>query len=487
MEYLELIDSYRDEIVKTLQDFVRINSVGAPAEIDPERGNLPFGKGVDDAFRFMLNLAEKDGFETKNVDNYGGHIDFGGYKLDEHGDKVPASSEMMGIAAHVDVVPVGEGWKGNDPFSGIVEDGWIYGRGTQDDKGPLLAAYFAMKALKEAGHIPAKKVRIILGLDEETGCHGVERYLQTEKMPDFGFTPDGYFPVVNGEKGILVFRIAKKFAKNVNKGLELRSLKGGKAPNMVPDSARAVVRNDKPEMYEAIKEKAAAFREETGYKLNVKGTGKSLEILATGKASHGAHPEEGINAISILFAFLGRLNFVSDDVNEFISFYNDHIGFNLKGENIGCNLSDEESGELVFNVGLCDVGPNAGEVTVNVRYPVTMEDFDVYDSMKAVLDDFNLGLVKLMNHPPLYMPADSSMVQALMKAYKEETGDVDAKPFVIGGGSYAKYFKNMLCFGAQFVGCPDTMHQVNERAPIDDIIKATKVYARAIYELAMEE
>ncbi len=486
MEYLELIDLYRDEMVETLQDLVRINSVRTAEEIDSERGKLPFGRGVDEAFQYMLKMAEKDGFETKNVDNYGGHIDFGGYKLDEAGDKVPASQEIMGIAAHLDVVPVGEGWKHGDPFSATLEEGWIYGRGTQDDKGPLVSAYYAMKALKAAGFIPSKKVRLILGLDEETEWQGVEKYFLSERMPDFGFTPDGYFPLINGEMGILVFRLAKKFAKNVNKGLELRSLKAGKAPNMVPDYARAVVRSDKPQAYEDIKELAALYREETGHKVSVKGTGKSLEIVVTGKAAHGAHPWEGLNAISIIFEFLGKLNFVSDDVNEFIEFYNKHIGFNLNGENIGCDLEDEESGKLVFNVGLCEMGTNAGEITVNVRYPVTKEDFDVYDGMKTVLDEFNIGVIKLLNERPLYMAEDSPMVVKLMNAYKEMSGDTEAKPFVTGGGTYAKAFKNMLCFGAQFQERPDVMHQANERALVEDIVKASKIYAKAIYDLTRE-
>ena len=188
----------------------------------------------------------------------------------------------MGIVGHLDVVPAAGNWD-FDPYGGEVKDGVLYGRGTLDDKGPVIACLYAMKALKEAGFAPESTVRLILGLDEETGWSGMERYLAQVAPPDFGFTPDGDFPLINGEKGNLIFEAARKFGKSAaNKGLQLRSLKGGSAANSVPDAARAVVRNPEAD-YSKIKEEIAAFRAETGYKVNCKGVGKSLELTTVGR------------------------------------------------------------------------------------------------------------------------------------------------------------------------------------------------------------
>ena len=213
--------------------------------------------------------------------------------------------------------------------SSDLTDGYIIGRGTTDDKGPLVAAFYAMKALKDAGYEPHRKIRLILGLDEETGWKGIEYYFDKVEAPTFGITPDADFPVINGEKGIMFFELARKLSKGSSKGLQLSRLSGGEAPNMVPGSARAVIRSDVKNAYEKIKEKIAAFREAEGYTVKTKGVGKSLEITCEGVACHGAVPEKGLNAISILMKLLGELNFANEEVNEFIDFYNKHIGFNL--------------------------------------------------------------------------------------------------------------------------------------------------------------
>jgi succinyl-diaminopimelate desuccinylase len=479
MGYLELIDSYKENMLADLKELVNIPSVIAPACIDKDYGKLPFGKEVDNAFRWMLSRAEIDGFSTCNTDNYGGHIEMAAREDS-------TDTEIMGILGHLDVVPEGSGWKSGDgnPFSGSIEDGKVYGRGTCDDKGPVLAAYYAMKALKESGFEPSKRIRLILGLDEETNWIGMHYYLEhVDTVPTFGFTPDADFPAIHGEKGILVFRLAKKIGKSNNKGLELRSLNGGSAANMVPDFARAVVRNEQPGAYEVIREKANAFREETGYHLQVKGTGKNLEITTTGQSAHGSTPYMGVNAIAILYKFLGGLSFANEDVNEFIAFANEHIGFEWKGESMGCSFCDEASGDLIFNLGMAKMTPEVGEFTVNIRYPVTYTEEAVYEGMMPLLNKYNFGVVKEKGREPIYFPADDPLIVTLMDVYKEHTGDVDGKPIVIGGGTYARATKGIVAFGPRFPGEEEMAHQRDEYISIDSLMKAAKIYADAIYKL----
>lgn len=478
--YLELIDEYKENIISDLKELIAIPSVLAPAVIDKEYGKLPFGKEVDNAFRWMLARAELDGFKTVNVDNYGGHIEM---EAAEDSD----DPEILGILGHLDVVPEGSGWKsgGGNPFSGEVVDGKIYGRGSSDDKGPVLAAYYGMKALKESGFVPKKRVRIVLGLDEETQWEGMHYYLEhVDKVPTFGFTPDADFPAIHGEKGILVFRLARKIGKTNNKGLELRSLTGGNAANMVPDSARAVVKNEQGGAYDVIREKAAAFREETGYHLQVKGVGKNLEITTMGKSAHGSTPWMGENAIAILYKFLGELSFANDDVNEFIGFVNEYIGFEVNGKSIGCGFTDEPSGDLVFNLGMSKMTPEVAELTVNIRYPVTFTEEAVYDGMMPILNKYNFGIVKEKGREPIYFPADDPLIVTLMDIYREQTGDAESQPIVIGGGTYARATKGIVAFGPKFPDEPEMAHQKDEYISVESLMKAAKIYAEAIKRLA---
>lgn len=479
MEYEKYLELNRDEMIESLRDVLRSRSEETESCTGRNGEVYPFGAGVQEAFEKVLALGERLGFETVNVDNYGGHIDFKG-----SGDKV------MAIIGHLDVVPAGSDWD-FDPYGAELKDGNIYGRGTTDDKGPVISCLYAMKALKDAGYKPECTIRLILGLDEETKWRGMDHYFKHVEKPDFGFTPDADFPVINGEKGMLIFDFAKKFDKSSVKGLELRSIEGGTAPNSVADSCRTVVRSEKSSDYEKIKEMAASYREKTGYKLNVKGVGKSLEITSAGKSAHGAKPEDGLNAISIMMDFLAGLNdeigFANADHAQFIEFYKEHIGFCLNGENMGVELCDEESGKLVFNVGMIALSDEAVKLTINIRYPVTADGNQILDTMAGIIEGYNMGLVIDEHRAPIYFEPDSQMIKLLMEIYRKHTSDTESQPQVIGGGTYARCAKNIIAYGALFPGDEDRMHQKNEFVSVERFELMTRIFAEAIYKLSTGE
>ncbi len=461
------IESFREDMVRDLADLVRCRSVLSEAE-----DGAPFGRGVAEAYHRMLKIGEREGFDVFDCDGYGGHIDFGG----------PEKNGVMGILCHLDVVAEGGGWN-HDPFGACVEDGVMYGRGTLDDKGPAIAAFYAMKALKECGIVPEKKVRMVLGLDEETGSIGMEHYLQKVNMPDFAIVPDSDFPLVNGEMGILTFDLVRRTGKADRGGISLKRLNGGNAPNMVPDSACAVIMSENG--YDEVKEAAVRFSERTGYSVITKGRGRRLEILCRGKSAHGAMPQKGVNAVSILMRFLGELDFDSSGINDFIRFYNRHIGFDLSGEKIGCgHLRDEISGRLIWNTGMLSMDSESVSVTVNVRCPVSCCDEDVYAAIRPVLEEYEIGIVKRMYKEPLYYPEESRIVQTLLAVYRDCTGDTKSRPLVIGGGTYAREMKNAVAFGALYPGDPDIMHEPEECVRIDRLIQTAGIYADAICRLA---
>ena len=459
MTFLKLIDDFQQDIIKSTQDLISIKSV----EEKPLPG-MPFGEGPYKALDFTLSLAESMGFEVKNLEGYAGHIDLG--------DGV----ETVGVLGHVDIVPEGEGWT-YPPYSGEVHDGKIYGRGTTDDKGPVIATLYAMKALKETGVKLSRKIRLIIGANEETGWGCMNYYFEHEKAPDMAFTPDADFPVIYGEKGIIVFDLVYKINDSIDNDIYLKDIKGGNAPNMVPDHAEAVL-----EVKDLIKfeEIFNEYKKENKKLITVSNNNNEVKVIAKGISAHGSTPEKGENAISNLFHFLGT---VLD--NEFVNLYNERIAFKHYGESIGCGFEDEVSGKLNFNVGMIKVEDGKLVLTINVRYPIESNAKDVYNGIRDNLNDTNIELVESFSDmKPLYVPLDDFLVEKLMKVYREQTGDVDSKPITIGGGTYARAMKNAVAFGPMLPGQTDVAHQKDEYISIDHLMKITKIYAQALYELA---
>lgn len=467
-DYQALLDSYESEMIQTLRELVAIRSVVEP---EMETPDAPFGEGVERAFRYMMDKSKAMGFKTMEAGHFGGHAEMG------------EGEECMGILVHLDTVPEGEGWT-KDPFGGEIEDGKMYGRGTNDDKGPAVAALYAMKALRESGVSLKKRVRLIYGLDEEVGeWEGIVKYLAEAGSPDFGFTPDADFPLVHAEMGILVFDLVKKLRKPGTEGIVLKSINGGTAYNMVPNRCSAIISAGD---YSEIKQKIDDFRERTGYAVSYKGRGKSLEIIAEGLSAHGAMPWKGVNAISIMFFLLSEVHFNDEDVNDFIRFYNEAIGFNLHGKKIGCGFQDEVSGELVWNTGIIQMDQEVGRFTINVRYPVTMEPEMIYEGMMSHLDEYGFGVVKSAHKAAIYVEKDDPLVTTLMDVYREHTGDMKAEPMVIGGGSYARAIDHAVAYGMKFPDQIPTEHQKDEHIDLALWMKAAKIYADAIYRLCGE-
>jgi len=475
MKYQELVEKNKNDMIIALQNVVRCSSEKGESFLSKDGQVYPFGQEIQKALEVVLDLGREMGFEVKNVDNYAGHIEFKG-----------KTDKIVGILGHLDIVPAGNDWS-FEPFSGEVRDGKILGRGTTDDKGPVIACLYAMKALKDSGYEPEASIRLILGLDEETTWKSLEYYFEREARPDYGFTCDAEFPIINGEKGVITFELARKFAKTSVEGLELRSLKGGFAPNSVADNCRAVLYSPKQEFYADLKEKIAAYREATGFRINCKGVGKSLEVTTVGISAHGAKPEIGLNAISVMLEFLGTINFVNEDVNDFIAFYNKYIGFCLDGEKMGIGLEDEPSGKLTFNVGMAEFSKEAGKYVINIRYPVTFKENDIYDPLDELLTRYNIGLIKKIHKLPVYFPKDSKIITDLMDVYQKNTGDYESQPYVIGGSTYAKATPGIVAYGALFPGDPDLMHQKDECLEIARFEQMTKIYADAIYKLSSED
>ncbi|MDR2487092.1 MAG: Sapep family Mn(2+)-dependent dipeptidase, partial [Clostridiales Family XIII bacterium] len=271
------------------------------------------------------------------------------------------------------------------------------------------------------------------------------------------------------------------------KGIALRSIEGGSAANMVPDRARVILLAEAGKDYTDIKERLAAFREETGWRLVGKGVGKAFEITAHGLSAHGSRPELGLNAISVLLRFLGGLELANESVREFIAFYNARIGFEQHGEGLGICLEDAPSGKIVLNPGLIRMDAEAVILTINARCPVTRTEDEVYDALMPTVHESNLGVVKLGYKPPIFFAKDDPLIETLMEVYRRHTGDTAHEPVVIGGGTFARAIPNAVAFGPNFPDGPELMHQADEYVAIDELVTVTKIYADAIHSLTKRQ
>ncbi|MBU5427319.1 dipeptidase PepV [Tissierella pigra] len=464
MNFINLIDSYKEEIIASTQEIVKIKSV----EEEPKE-NMPFGEGPYKALQYALELSEKLGFDTKDLEGYAGYAEFG------------QGEETVGVLAHLDVVPEGTGWT-YPPYGGEIHDEKIYGRGTVDDKGPAIAVLYAMKALKESGISLNRKIRLILGTNEETGWGCMNYYFKHEKAPTMAFTPDADFPVIYGEKGIIVFNLEQKIDSNICGSIKLIDLKGGNAPNMVPDYAEVTLEVEDIENFD---ERYKDYIKEKNNSIDINIVNNQVKVIARGISAHGSTPEKGENAISYLMDFLGYMLEGKCDICEFINIYNERIGFKHNGERIGCGLEDDMSGKLNFNPGLIKLEDNKIILTINVRYPIRSSSKEVYEGIRKNIEGTKLELVEgRSDSKPLYVPKDSFLVKTLMKVYKEQTGDINSDAITIGGGTYARAMENAVAFGPMFPGQPDVVHQRDEYISIENLMKITKIYAQALYELA---
>jgi len=425
-----------------------VELVRIPSVCDEGAGGYPFGEAVDQALRKALQIAGDLGFKT--------YYDDGGY----YGyAEVGEGEELLGILGHLDVVPPGkrEDWT-NDPFNPVEKDGMLYGRGTQDDKGPLMAALFAVKALLDAGVPFNKRVRFIFGTDEETLWRCITRYKEIEELPGMGFSPDSRFPLTYAEKGLLQLRLEGANQSGV-------TLRGGSAFNAVPD-AMLYTGKRQVELAGKLTQLGFPYQELTG----------GIEVK--GKAAHAMLPEEGINAIARLCLALQAIGIESKAIN----FIAQEIGEDPNATKIFGPCADEPSGRLKFNVGKIDLGA-IEQLSIDCRIPVTVDKEEVVAKLIAAAAKYGLEYREFDWLAPIYLPLDHFMIETLMKVYRALSRDKVSQPVSSGGATYARAMDNCVAFGALLVGEELTEHQPNERAVLKNLYKAMEIYAHAIHEL----
>lgn len=407
------------DMIESLQELIAIPSVTGTPE-------------VFEALEQALDCCRSLGFRVKNVD---GKLGYG---------EIGEGEDLMGILCHLDVVPAGEGWS-YEPFAGTVtEDGRIYGRGAVDDKGPAMAAVYAMRDVLDSGKKLNKRVRAIFGIMEEGGeWEDMDYYKAHEEIPSFGFTPDADFPAIYGEKGILQADLIMNAGE-----AGFVEIAGGDAPNMVAAWARGKLPD------------GTSFDEK-------------------GISAHGSTPEEGENAITRLMEKAAARGC------RFAQVYMEKIGWCLDGSKFGIGISDEASGGLTFNAGKIVMEEDKVRLSVDIRYPVTFDEEDVVELLRREAAEAGLSVEVVSALKPVYMDQTGPVISKLMEAYRQVTGD-DTPAQLMGGGTYARAMDNVVAFGPVFPGRELTEHKADEWIRVEDLEKAREIYRLAIEKLACE-
>lgn len=450
MDYKQLLLPYQEEALSHLREWVQICSIHDETTITKEH---PFGEGVASALEYIASLAEEKGFTVNRCDGYCTEIICG------EGEKI------IGIYAHSDVVPVSGEWK-FPPFSATLDGDVLYGRGTSDDKGPAMAAFYALVALKENHLIDGYQVRLVIGGNEEKGSACLEHYFHVLKKPypTYGFTPDGDFPLIYGEKGITNYRTHG--ALHVD---EIISMHAGVVSNSVIDKAEAVLK-------EKEKVLAVLAKRKYNYELEKKDDGYE-HLTIHGKAAHGSLPELGENAGVELLDVLGEAYGV-EEFKRLAAAYRDPSGKTMDEFYHSDLLKD-----TTYNVGIIELVDDAFSMIVNFRYPEQVKPLAVIANINAKLP-FHSEI--LSTSEALCFDPNCAMVQNLLHVYQEETGDYESKIMTIGGGTYAKESRNTIAFGSAFPHSDDHIHEANEHITLHDFYTSMPIYAHAIVTLGKE-
>jgi len=465
MDWLQVAKERQDELIQELQELVQINSV---LDEDTITSEVPFGDGPLKALEWLLAKGQAEGLLTKNVDNYAGHIEMGN------------GEDILGILCHVDIVPIGDeaDWT-YPPFSGTIADGKLYARGAIDDKGPTVAAWMAMKLVKDAGIQLNKRVRMIIGTDEETGFRCVDHYFKQEEMPSIGFAPDADFPLINAEKGIAELVFSQNKIGDATKE-QLLLFNAGKRPNMVPDFAEAKVQF----VSQQFELNFQTFLSENQLEGTLLMEGSRYIITIKGKAAHAMEPDKGINAAVYLAAFLQQ-ELTTEASKQFVDFIADVFYQDHYGSQLDLQFEDTMSGQTTLNPGIVSYDVHkGGSLVISMRYSVSYPFDEKITAAQRLTVEKGFSLDIQDDSKPHYVSEDDPFIQTLAAIYRRQTGDTETPLLSTGGGTYARVMKKGVAFGMLFPGEPDVAHRADEFVVVENLVKAAAIYAEAIVELA---
>ncbi len=459
-ELIASIDAYVDEVwPAVLDDIAALVAVPSVADASKAEPGAPHGPEAKRALTVALDICRKLGLEPCDLDGWMGYADLKG-----------ASDTQIATIAHIDVVPAGTGWT-QDPFTLTRRDGYLIGRGVIDDKGPfVLTAYMAHYFVRQGVELPYT-LRVMAGSDEEVGMSDVEHYQSLFEDPAFLFTPDAEFPVCCGEKG----RVGGTFVSNRFEDGRIVAFEGGTVSNAVPGRASVSVRAD-----------ASSLPEAEGIDIEDAGESGVARLTAHGIGGHASLPAGTKNAIGMLVSYLLDNGLASDAERVFLELLA-KIFASTDGSTLGIAATDDLFDPLTCIGGTIALVDGHLEQTIDSRYPKSITGTEIAERLSALAEDYGATFVLGSDSVPFYIDPQNPAVAALVDAYNEFTGK-QAKPFTIGGGTYARHFKNAASFGPEEPGDPapawvGPMHGADEGVSEELMKRSLKIYIYALARL----
>ncbi|MBQ4592370.1 MAG: Sapep family Mn(2+)-dependent dipeptidase [Clostridia bacterium] len=462
------IAAHKEEFISEIQGLVRIPSVSRADLAEP---GAPFGPDCRKVLDYALERGRFYGFETIDHDGYAGSVCLGDADAEN----------SIGMIAHLDVVPVGDGWI-YPPFDAtyLPEYDAIVGRGTDDNKGPAVLGLFAMRMLREFGWPLKHGIRLICGMSEETGMQDMTALLNKgEKFPKLSLVPDSGFPVNYAQKGSIGGELEIPCEGN------LIAFDAGSVRNVVPDHAECTLAVD----IETVKNAVAALDPELVSALNVTVSGKGTVVTATGRAAHAAGPAAGISAIQLLTRALTQSGLLEGSCARAAASVCE-LTSDPFGESEGVAFRDEASGELTLVYGVAHLRDGVLQLSIDSRVPISCDPSELCGRLTAgAWANLGFTVARRSTSKPFYIPKDDPRVTGLQELYKAITGS-DAQPYSMGGGTYSRVVPNAITFGA---GLPTAVnpsdflpeghgacHGKDEVLIMEKIYTATKIYLLAL-------
>ncbi|WP_081166482.1 Sapep family Mn(2+)-dependent dipeptidase [Lactococcus garvieae] len=427
---------YRTEIEQEWEEYVSLlrGAIAIPSVRGIPEAEAPFGCEPRRALDYVLNEAAKYGLKSKKVKNAMGYTQLG------------EGEDYIGIVGHLDVVAAdGPGWL-SPAFKLEERNGFFYGRGVLDNKGPILSCLFALKLLKERNFKPRKPIRIIFGTDEESGSADIPLYLSEERPPVFGFTPDCKFPVVYGERGVVAVELRTSFSPKEIASIDV--FQGDMAKEFVPDEVSISIEGEK--------------------------------YIGYGQRTPSNAPELGKNAITALADCLQK-KLPESDLHSYFSWLTESFHEKHFGQGLDIDFSDQESGRLILTPYAIQKIGDSICLSVSIRYPVTIKEEEVIESLiKHLYKDTELKIVRSM--PGTYFDKKMPEIKVLSDIYESVTG-LDGSPVTTTGATYARSMPNIVAFGPSFPGEKGIAHKENEYMNIEHLKQMIEIYMKSIEEL----
>jgi dipeptidase D len=464
------VSKYKDDMVISLRELIKYNTLA-------KEGVLVDDNPAHIAFKAELKKqAQALGFDYTD-DGYVVVIGLGKQK------------ERIGIITHGDVQPVNPKKWQKSPFEldTTTEPGRLIGRGTEDDKGPISTALYAMKAIKDKAITLNKRIELYVYMAEESDWEPLKEYIKTHELPQTNITIDAEYPVVTAEKGYGTIKLVfnKKAMPTISPYIS--EFSGGFFGSQIPEDASATIENANIVLLQRLMRKARGYKN-VSFDLELKDS--TLTVKALGKSAHSSKPNDGVNAIPYLADLLSRKRWVNNGPGTLVNFINDNIGLGLEGKKFG-NIAyqDDFMGAMTVAPTVIKQHDNSLELNINLRRPQGKTKVQLSDEIHQAVTDWNNKFdvdVQELEHyiGDPFVQEGAPHIETLLSVFSHFTGIKDAKPIAIGGGTNSRLFPNAVSFGPSMPNTEYTGHSEHEFITMKQFVLNLKMYTAALVELA---